>query len=149
MADDIGRWLEDIGLSKFADVFAENEIDSTVLPDLSEADFEKIGIPMGPRKKMLRAIEELNVAAQGTESTVETRVGRAASAEAERRQLTVMFCDLVGSTALSQRLDPEDLRDVLRAYQKTCAEAIERYDGHIAKYIGDGLLVYFGYPQAH
>ncbi len=76
MADDIGRWLEDIGLSKYADVFAENEIDSTVLPDLSEADFEKIGIPMGPRKKMLRAIEELNVAAQGTESTVEARVSR-------------------------------------------------------------------------
>jgi len=149
MADDIGRWLEDIGLSKYADVFAENEIDSTVLPDLSEADFEKIGIPMGPRKKMLRAIEELNVAAQGTESTVEARVGRAASAEAERRQLTVMFCDLAGSTALSERLDPEDLREVLRAYQEICAEVTGRYDGYIAKYIGDGLLVYFGYPQAH
>ncbi|MEE9209437.1 MAG: adenylate/guanylate cyclase domain-containing protein, partial [Kiloniellales bacterium] len=74
---------------------------------------------------------------------------QAPAPEAERRQLTVMFCDLVGSTGLSERLDPEDLRDVLRAYQKTCAEAIERYDGHIAKYIGDGLLVYFGYPQAH
>ncbi len=93
MADDIGRWLEDIGLSKYVDVFAENEIDSTVLPDLSEADFEKIGIPMGPRKKMLRAIEELNIAAQGTESIVEPRADRAMSAEAERRQLTVMFCD--------------------------------------------------------
>ncbi len=149
MADDIGRWLEDLGLSKYADAFAENEIDSTVLPDLSEADFEKIGIPMGPRKKMLRAIKKLNVAAQGTESTVEARVGRAVSAEAERRQLTVMFCDLAGSTALSERLDPEDLREVLRAYQENCSEIIGRYDGHIAKYIGDGLLVYFGYPQAH
>ncbi len=120
MADDIGRWLEGIGLSKYADVFAENEIDSAVLPDLSEADFEKIGIPMGPRKKMLRAIEKLNIAAQGTESTVEARVGRTASAEAERRHLTVMFCDLAGSTALSERLDPEDLREVLRAYQEIC-----------------------------
>ncbi len=80
MADDIGRWLEDLGLSKYVDVFAENEIDSNVLPDLSETDFEKICIPMGPRKKMLRAIEEFNVAAQGTVSTVEARVGRATSA---------------------------------------------------------------------
>ena len=149
MVDDIGRWLEDISLSKYADVFAENEIDSTVLPDLSEADFEKIGIPMGPRKKMLRAIEKLNIAAQGTESTVEARVGRAASAEAERRQLTIMFCDLVGSTELSARLDPEDLRDVMRRYQDTVAGLVARFEGHVAKFLGDGVLVFFGWPRAY
>ena len=143
MAGDIADWLERLGLSKYADVFAESEIGLDILPDLSDADLKDLGVPLGDRKRLLKAaaiVEPLEAAPQPA---------RTATLEAERRQLTVMFCDLAGSTELSERLDPEDLRDILRAYQQTCADVIARYDGHIAKYIGDGLLVYFGYPRAH
>lgn len=143
MVGDIQEWLEDLGLAKYAKAFAENEIDIEVLRHLGENDLRELDLPLGPRKKLLAAIAELGVA-KSAQLPVNTR-----AREAERRQLTVMFCDLVGSTNLSERLDPEDLRKVLRAYQETCAEAVARFDGHVAKYIGDGLLVYFGYPQAH
>ena len=148
MARDISEWLEDLGLGRYADVFAENEIDLDALPHVTEEDLREIGIALGARRKLLAAIAKLEPKIEPTAKQVAAG-DRVVGAEAERRQLTVMFCDLAGSTALSERLDPEDLREVLRAYQENCSEIIGRYDGHIAKYIGDGLLVYFGYPQAH
>jgi class 3 adenylate cyclase/predicted ATPase len=145
MSSSIDRWLEKLGLSKYLELFAEHEIGLDILPDLTEADLKDLGIPLGDRKRLLKAAAE----ADPSEASPEPGRPAAVTAEAERRQLTVMFCDLAGSTALSERLDPELLREVLRAYQQTCADVIARYDGHIAKYIGDGLLVYFGYPHAH
>ena len=153
MSNPVAKWLDGIDLGQYLPQFAENDIDIDILPDLSEEDLEKLGVSMGHRKKMLRAIslldsdESLDEPAGPTlppfdaQQTEETR--------AERRQLTVMFCDLVGSTALSERLDPEELRDILARYQKTCSGIVENYQGCIARYVGDGLLVYFGYPVAH
>src|SRR4051794_16985246 len=115
---EIERWLVGLGLGKYAALFAGAEIDADVLPDLTEADLEKLGVPLGPRKKLLRAIAALGK----RDADARTMAPQATSqSEAERRQLTVLFCDLVGSTELSQRLDPEDLREVMRAYQDTCA----------------------------
>ena len=139
---DVRKWLCGLGLEQYADLFAENRIGADVLPELTEADLKDLDIPLGDRKRLLRAAASLP-------AILEQGAGPVQPAGAERRHLTVMFCDLVGSTALSTRLDPEELRDVLRAYQEVCAEAVGRFDGHIAKYIGDGLLVYFGYPRAH
>ena len=146
MARDITQWLEELGLAKYASTFAENEVDLDVLPELSEEDLKGLDIPLGPRKKILRAIAALTNAA-GASGPV--AVAPARRDEGERRQLTVMFCDLVGSTALSTRLDPEDLREVLRAYHDACAKVVAHYDGYVAKFLGDGVLAYFGYPQAH
>ena len=149
MADDIRQWLERLGLGKYCEVFAENEIDFDTLPRLDTGDLKELGLPIGPRKKLLAAIEAMDTVASGVVADKEannpqiTRVG-----EAERRQLTVMFCDLVGSTELSTRLDPEDYREVIRVYQDTCVGVIARYDGYVAKFMGDGVLVYFGYPFA-
>ncbi len=148
MTRDIGQWLENLGLGKYEDVFVENEIDLDALPHVGEEDLKGIGIALGARRKLLAAIAKHKAETELVAEQVAT-TDRVAGGEAERRHLTVMFCDLAGSTALSERLDPEDLRDVLLAYQQICSEIIGRYDGHIAKYIGDGLLVYFGYPQAH
>jgi len=146
MSHAIDQWLKGLGFSKYLELFAEHEIGLDVLPDLTDADFEKLGIPLGDRKRLLKAIASLadrpeERAAPGTPTSL--------SPEAERRQLTVMFCDLVGSTALSGALDPEDYRDVMRAYQETSAAIVGRYDGYVAKYLGDGILAYFGFPQAH
>jgi len=147
----IADWLEKLGLSEYAQRFAENDIDFTILPDLTDQDLEKIGVAsLGHRRKLLRAIANL-----GTIEKSAPPVAVAAPAAplqvdtAERRQVTVMFSDLVGSTALSARMDPEDLRDVISAYQKCVAETVHRFDGFVARYMGDGVLVYFGYPQAH
>jgi predicted ATPase/class 3 adenylate cyclase len=143
----ISDWLEKLGLSEYAQCFVENDIDFTILPDLTDQDLEKIGIvSLGHRRKMLRAIAELEGPALTASQAPAKRELRD---EAERRQLTVMICDLVGSTALSARLDPEDLRGVIGAYHTCIAEVIGRYQGIIARYMGDGVLVYFGYPQAH
>ncbi|MEE8545430.1 MAG: adenylate/guanylate cyclase domain-containing protein [Alphaproteobacteria bacterium] len=149
--DDLARWLENLGLGNYAEVFAENEITFEDVSDLGDADLRELGLAMGPRKRFMRAVARLGEGeGEAARSAAPPPAPTSApSAEAERRQLTVMFVDLVGSTALSERLDPEDLREVLRAYQETCAESVGRFGGHIAKYIGDGLLVYFGYPQAH
>jgi class 3 adenylate cyclase/predicted ATPase len=148
MARDIGEWLDGLGLGRYAEAFAENEIDLHSLPHITEEDLKEIGVALGPRRKLLAVIAELGDS--DGPATADERLGeRYASAEAERRQLTVMFVDLVGSTALAERLDPEDLRKVIRAYQETCAASINRFDGHVAKFIGDGVLAYFGYPQAH
>ncbi len=136
-----GEWLESLGLTEYTLRFAENYIDSSVLCDLTDQDLEKIGIPLGHRKKMLRAIAELRGIAPAEPPAVAQPL---AEDTAERRQVTVMFCDLVGSTALSARLDPEDVREIISAYQKCVAEAVRRFDGFVAKYMGDGVLVYFG-----
>jgi class 3 adenylate cyclase/tetratricopeptide (TPR) repeat protein len=139
---DIVKWLADIGLGQYADTFTDNDIDFDTLQDLTDADLEKLGVlSMGHRKRLLRAVHDLP-APQQSPAPVET-------AEAERRQLTVMFCDLVGSTALSETLDPEDLRELNKAYQEAASAEIERYAGFVARYMGDGILAYFGYPRAH
>src|SRR5262245_6361550 len=142
----IGNWLKSLGLGEYAQRFAENCIDTSVLRDLTDQDLEKIGIPLGHRKKMLRAIAELG----GAEFTTPQAVtGPHRQDTAERRQLTVMLCDLVGSTALSARLDPEDMRAVINAYHTACAGVMPTYDGFITEFRGDGILAYFGYPRAH
>src|SRR6516165_7513794 len=135
---DIGVWLRSLGLERYEPAFRENEIGPEVLPELTDADLVTLGLPLGPRKKLLKAIAALSEGALSSPA-----------AEAERRQLTVMFCDLVGSTALSQRLDPEDLRVIIGAYHRCVAATASRFAGFVAKYMGDGVLVYFGYPEAH
>jgi class 3 adenylate cyclase len=133
--------------SEYAQRFAENRIDFSVLPDLTDQHLKDLGIALGDRLKLLRAIRELADTPPVTPklSSSEPKVQELA----ERRQVTVMFSDLVGSTALSARMDPEDLREVISAYQKCVAETVRRFGGFVAKYMGDGVLVYFGYPQAH
>src|SRR5215831_4929768 len=143
----IADWLEKLGLGQYAQGFAENDISFVVLPDLTDQDLEKIGVAsLGHRRQLLRAIAELKGAPEPC--TVAT-APVAPHDTAERRQVTVMFSDLVGSTALSARMDPEDLREVISAYQKCVAETVGRFGGYVAKYMGDGVLIYFGYPQAH
>jgi class 3 adenylate cyclase/tetratricopeptide (TPR) repeat protein len=149
-AMDVGDWLRSLGLEGYEGAFRENAIDETVLPDLTDQDLEKLGVLLGHRRKLLRAIAELNGGSKGTaRPSTKAAAARAPQETAERRQVTVMFSDLVGSTALSGRMDPEDLREVISAYQKCVAETVGRFGGFIAKYMGDGVLVYFGYPQAH
>ena len=143
----IAEWLEKLGLGQYAQRFAENGIDLSVLQDLTDQDLREVGVLLGHRRKILRAIAEL-AGRPGTPQPKEEPVPKPQDA-AERRQLTVMFCDLVGSTALSARLDPEDLRGIIAAYHRCCTELIERNGGFVAKYMGDGVLAYFGYPQAH
>ncbi|MEZ2143298.1 adenylate/guanylate cyclase domain-containing protein [Bradyrhizobium sp. DN5] len=142
----IAEWLASIGLSEYAGRFAENAIDLSVLGDLTEQDLKDLGVLLGHRRKMLRAIAELRGDVPPAAPTGSKTVPREG---AERRQLTVMFCDLVGSSALSVRLDPEDLRAVIGAYHACIAEVITKSEGIIARYMGDGVLAYFGFPQAH
>src|ERR1700682_6085920 len=150
---DLRGWLRSLGLERYEAAFRENEIDETVLPSLTAEDLKDLGVGIvGHRRKLLDAITALR-----TDATAKDPSGDAVSSppsatpedRAERRQVTVMFCDLVGSTALSARLDPEDVREIISAYQKCVAEAVRRFDGFVAKYMGDGVLVYFGYPRAH
>jgi class 3 adenylate cyclase/predicted ATPase len=144
----IADWLEKLGLAQYAQRFVENEIDVSVLRHLTDQDLKDIGVPLGHRRKMLTAIGELAGAAPAAPEPA-PGTERKTQDSAERRQVTVMFSDLVGSTALSARMDPEDLREVISAYQKCVAETVRRFGGFVAKYMGDGVLVYFGYPQAH
>jgi class 3 adenylate cyclase/predicted ATPase len=143
----IADWLKKLGMSEYAQRFAENDIDVSVLRHLTDQDLKELGLSLGHRRKMLAAIAEFAAAPAIPQP--------AAAPEpkprdvAERRQLTLMFCDLVGSTAISARLDPEDLRSVVVAYHRCCSELVERYGGFVARYMGDGVLAYFGYPQAH
>jgi class 3 adenylate cyclase len=136
----IEDWLEKLGLSEYAPRFAENGISIAALHHLTDQDLKEIGVLLGHRRIILAAIAELARAAESAVQPVSFRDG------AERRQVTVMFSDLVGSTALSARMDPEDLREVIAAYQKCVAEAVRCFGGFVAKYMGDGVLVYFGYP---
>ena len=144
---EIADWLEKLGMSEYAERFAENRIDVSVLRDLTDQDLKDLGVVLGDRRKMLRAISELVGTVQAPPQPTLTEPK--AQDTAERRQVTVMFCDLVGSTALSARMDPEDLREVISAYQKCVAANVRHFGGFVAKYMGDGVLVYFGYPQAH
>jgi class 3 adenylate cyclase/predicted ATPase len=145
---DIEAWLQGLGLVRYVPAFRENEIDSDVLPKLTSEDLREIGVAaIGHRRKLLDAIAKLGGSAPTAALTAAVS-DESVPAEAERRQLTIMFCDLVGSTALSARLDPEDLRAVIGAYHRCVAKVIGRGGGFVAKYMGDGVLAYFGYPRA-
>jgi class 3 adenylate cyclase/tetratricopeptide (TPR) repeat protein len=140
---DVAGWLKGLGLERYEAVFRDNEIDWQVLPSLTAEDLKEIGITaVGHRRRLIEEIAALRIEAEPAPTLLRTE-------GAERRQLTVMFCDLVGSTALAARLDPEDLRDIIAAYHRAVAETVAGFDGFVAKYMGDGILVYFGYPQAH
>ena len=154
------EWLSSIGLVQFAELFDREQIDLSALPHLTDAELRALGVPTGPRLKLLAAIRELHAGAPAKSAqAVDTRARPStvaqppdaivAASDAERRQLSVVFCDLVGSTELAQGLDPEQYRELIRTYQSACAGVVSRYDGHIAQYLGDGVLVYFGYPAAH
>ena len=150
---DVAAWLRGLGLEQYVPAFRANDVDGEVLPELTADDLIGLGVTsIGHRRKLLAAI-----AALGTEpptgaqsATSATSASTAApTIDAERRQLTVMFCDLVGSTALATRHDPEDLRELIGDYHRAVAETVGRFDGFVAKYMGDGVLIYFGYPEAH
>src|ERR1700726_514334 len=146
---DVAAWLQDLGLERYVSAFRDNDIDAEVLPKLTAEDLISIGVTsVGHRRKLLDAIASLGIAVPATVVAAPTP-GAPAQVDAERRQLTVMFCDLVGSTALSTRHDPEDLRELVGDYHRAVAETVGRFDGFVAKYMGDGVLIYFGYPQAH
>ena len=138
----VAEWLGELGLAQYAERFAENGVDFSVLGHLSDQDLKDLGVLLGHRRKMQAAIAEPAASMTGT-AELKPRE------DAERRHLTVMFTDLVGSTALATKLDLEDLRSVISAYHKCVAETVARFDGFVAKYMGDGVLAYFGYPQAH
>jgi class 3 adenylate cyclase len=142
------RWLERCGLAHLVRTFADHGIDFDVLADLTEDDLKDLGLSLGDRRRLQRAIAERAEAEQPTGTEAAPAATRR-TAEAERRHMTVLFCDLVASTELSARLDPEDLAVVIGDYHTSCAEVVGRWDGHIARYLGDGVLVYFGYPKAH
>ena len=149
---DIAQWLTELGLEKYISDFAEAEIDLATLPDLVEDDLKELGLPLGPRRKIWAAIQRLE-GASGTgkpEPSVnkDTVTASPTTYDAERRHLTVMFVDLVGSTEMASRVDPEDMRNVITGYQNTVAGVVTRYDGFVAKFMGDGVLCYFGWPRA-
>src|SRR6266851_3485095 len=148
---EIAAWLHRLGLQQYVQVFRSNAIDSEALLELTDADLEKLGVLLGHRKRILRAIAALNATIADAAPTAPDMVaaGGARPAGAERRQVTIMFCDLVGSTPLASRLDPEDLRDVLGAYNAVVSEVTSQFDGTVNRYMGDGVLICFGHPQAH
>ena len=159
------QWLAEIGLESYAPIFVENKVDFEIVRSLSETDLRELGLVLGDRKRLLQAVAKLDSPATSIADqppTANQDVGRVPPAEpspepisgqspssGERRQLTVMFCDLVGSTALSEKLDPEELRSLLHEYRTRCGAVISRYEGFIARYVGDGILTYFGWPTAH
>jgi class 3 adenylate cyclase len=143
---DVAEWLRGLGLDQYLPAFRANDIDGEVLRRLTAEDLRELGIAsIGHRRRLLDAIAALGPADARAEPTLVP----AATAEAERRQLTMMFCDLVGSTPLSTRFDPEDLREIVGAYHRCVADTVGRFGGFVAKYMGDGVLIYFGYPEAH
>jgi len=160
---ELAPFLESLGLSQYVGKFADSDIDGATLLDLNETHLKELGLSLGHRIRLMKAIAELRAAGGVTPAAVvsdvpasrvataptETRGAASRSSDGERRQLTVMFCDLVGSTALASRLDPEDLQEVLRCYRVAVAEVVAGFGGYVAKYMGDGVLAYFGYPQAH
>ena len=137
----IADWLKQHDLEAYLPIFVENQVDLRTLAVLTEADLKELGLPFGPRKRILSAKASLGRA--------NAEVPEATPSLGERRQLTVMFCDLVESTALSARLDPEELRELIQAYRKACRVVVSRYEGYLAQYLGDGLMIYFGWPMAH
>jgi class 3 adenylate cyclase len=141
----IADWLKKLGMSEYAERFAANDIEIDILPELTDHDLERLGVSIGHRRRILRAIQGLRDSTQAAPQMAPA----APHDNAERRQLTVMFCDLVGSTALSVKLDLEDLRGIIAGYHRCCTELVVRNGGFVARYMGDGVLAYFGYPQAH
>ena len=152
---ELAEWLGKLGLNQYAQAFADNHVDHSVLLDLTENDLQKLGVSLGHRKKLLRAIETLRIESppSGTKPPISNRDGASQvleqHREAEFRQITVMFCDLVGSTQLSEKLDPEDLQRLIDTYRGECGKAIKRYGGEVARYFGDGVMAFFGWPRAH
>ena len=148
---DLEDWLRSLGLERHGAVFRENLVDGDVLPELMEDDLEKLGIPLGDRKRLMRAIKAFSNPPEVERPPVQAQrpAGESRTVSAERRQLTILFCDLVGSTTLSTQLDHEDMRDAVHAYHRCCSAVIGAQGGFVAKYMGDGVLAYFGYPQAH
>ena len=144
----IQEWLARLGLEKYAQVFAEHEITLADLLFLTEVDVDQLQLPTGPRRRVMVALQALGSAAGG-QAAAPAVASTPIVHDAERRQLTVMFCDLVGSTALSGRLDPEELRELMQAYRHAAGTVVAHYDGHVAQYLGDGLMIYFGWPSAH
>ena len=156
---DITAWLTNLGLEKYADAFVFHDVGPDVLADLTEEHLKELGVSLGNRLRLLKAIRDGSAGlikpdqlpekdAYDTSPPPEPAAPPQPSSDAERRPLTVMFCDLADSTALSTKLDPEDLQDVIRTYQETCTGLIQEYGGYVAKYMGDGILVYFGYPKS-
>src|ERR1700735_199856 len=149
-AVDVASWLRDLGLERYEATFRENDVDAELLPTLTADDLKDLGVTsLGHRRRLLQAIAKLRDDAASPQAVSSTDDYRASTSTGERRQLTVMFCDLVGSTALSEKLDPEELRSLLHAYRTLCGDVIARYDGFVARYVGDGILTYFGWPTAH
>src|SRR5712671_6677759 len=151
---DIAAWLNRLGLQRYEPAFLENRIEADILPSLTVEDLKDLGVTLvGDRRRLLDAIAALSnagaIAVASATAVTAAPPDAPPPTEAERRQLTVMFCDLVGSTALSTRHDPEDLRELIGGYHRAVAEMVGRFDGFVAKYMGDGVLIYFGYPQAH
>ncbi len=149
---DLAVWLRNLGLEQYEATFRDNAVDETVLPKLTAEDLKDLGVTaVGHRRKLLEAIADLRSQTKLEPATSEPPppIATLAKDAAERRQVTVIFSDLVGSTALSARMDPEDLREVISTYQKCVAETVQRFGGFVAKYMGDGVLIYFAYPQAH
>jgi class 3 adenylate cyclase len=152
---DVGEWLQALGLGQYEATFRENDLDAKLLPNLTADDLKELGITsLGHRLRLLEAITALRLKdtqADGPVRLPTSQTGNPGLSEisGERRQLTVMFCDLVGSTALSEKLDPEELRSLLHAYRTLCGDVIARYDGFVARYVGEGVLTYFGWPTAH
>jgi class 3 adenylate cyclase len=154
---DVGAWLRNLGLERYEAAFRENDVSEEDLPHLTAEDLQGLGVvTIGHRRRLLVAIAKLqndSAPSQAAEPSgdhpASTPAEDVVSSGGERRQLTVMFCDLVGSTALSEKLDPEELRDLLHAYRTLCGDVIARYDGFLARYVGDGILTYFGWPAAH
>jgi class 3 adenylate cyclase len=156
---DLSAWLRNLGLERYEPAFRDNEVTPEILPELTDADLRELGIPLGPRKILLKAIaslQETSVPSDETRMDASQATSHRSGDErqtvvpqAERRQLTVMFADLVGSTTLSTHLDPEDMREILRQYQNAVTGEIARVGGHVAKLMGDGVLAYFGWPRAH
>jgi len=150
---DVAQWLNGIGLGHYEALFREHEIDADVLPDLSEADLEKVGVPLGHRKRLMRAIgnlasKEAPLPASKAAPAAPSPSPMASRADAERRPITVTFCDLVGSTSLAAKLDAEDWRNLVGAYLDETSAAVTGLGGHVLKRLGDGLMALFGYPQA-
>ena len=141
---DIDGWLRGIGLEQYAQTFRDNAIDADVLCDLTDEHLRELGLPLGARLKLLRAVAAPSTGQTPVSPEITTPAPRT---DAERRQVTVMFSVIV--TAMSARMDPEDLREVISAYQKCVADTVGRFGGFVAQYMGDGVLIYFGYPQAH
>jgi class 3 adenylate cyclase len=153
LADDITRWLEGLGLGQYAPAFSDNAVGFGDLRHLTDEDLTHLGLPLGPRRRLQAAVKTLGESSKASIDQIGQSDTAAEAVEkrfdAQRRQLTVLFCDLVGSTELSRRLDPEDMAELIKAYQDEVARQVAHYEGHVAKFMGDGVLAYFGWPRAH